>query len=62
MSFAEFAELHPAEYFERLKATGNFWLFHHIPKTAGTSLTHELNKYLYPYRNINRGSRRLPGR
>ncbi len=56
MSFGEFSKLHPAEYFEQIKATGNFWFFHHIPKTAGTSLTHELNKYLYPYRNINRQS------
>lgn len=31
---------------------GCLWVFHHIPKTAGSSLTHELAMTLAPYRNV----------
>ncbi|MEP2785158.1 MAG: sulfotransferase family 2 domain-containing protein [Pseudoruegeria sp.] len=36
-----------------MKRSGQTWIFHHIPKTAGSSLTSELRFCLPPYRNIN---------
>jgi hypothetical protein len=34
------------------RTNGTVWIFQHIPKTAGTSLTRELSGTLAPYRNI----------
>lgn len=40
------------DYVAKLAQTRKLWIFQHIPKTAGTSLTRELNKNMAPYRNI----------
>lgn len=43
------------QFVRRFQRTGGVWVFHHIPKTAGTSLTRELSLCLGPYRNIAAG-------
>jgi hypothetical protein len=40
------------KYATYFRNNGCLWVFHHIPKTAGSSLTHELSQTLAPYRNI----------
>ncbi|MFD1914280.1 sulfotransferase family 2 domain-containing protein [Halodurantibacterium flavum] len=51
-SFSDFKRLPVEAYCNRLRASGGLWIFHHIPKTAGSSLTRELRIILPPYRNI----------
>lgn len=49
-----FADLRPGrvrDYIDAVKG-GEFWLFQHIPKTAGSSLAAELAANRPPYRNI----------
>lgn len=51
-TFNIFATEPTDSYLRRLQGTGAVWIFHHIPKTAGSSVTHELRHILPPYRNI----------
>ncbi|MEP5375836.1 MAG: hypothetical protein ABJQ14_08595, partial [Hyphomicrobiales bacterium] len=52
-TFNKFNRLGPARFAKLMKRSGQTWIFHHIPKTAGSSLTSELRFCLPPYRNIN---------
>ena len=52
MSMASFAGLSLAEFLESHRDEQNLWLFVHIPKTAGSSLSTEISRELTPYRNI----------
>jgi len=52
MSMARFAELSLASFLESHRDEKNLWLFVHIPKTAGSSLSAEISRQLAPYRNI----------
>jgi hypothetical protein len=52
MSMASFADLSLAKFLERQRDERNLWLFVHIPKTAGSSLSTEISRELTPYRNI----------
>jgi hypothetical protein len=47
-----FAELSLAEFLESHRDKQDLWLFVHIPKTAGSSLSTEISRKLIPYRNI----------
>ncbi len=49
---ASFAGLSLAEFLESHRDEQNLWLFVHIPKTAGSSLSTEISRELTPYRNI----------
>jgi hypothetical protein len=49
---ASFAELSLAKFLESHCDEQNLWLFVHIPKTAGSSLSTEISRELTPYRNI----------
>ena len=49
------------EYVSRTRKNGYFWLFQHIPKTAGTSLLKEMEICLAPYRNIFSNYHGTPG-
>lgn len=40
------------QFYTRVRHNGAVWVFHHIPKTAGSSITEELDTLLPPYRNI----------
>lgn len=40
------------QYAQRLQREGGIWVFHHIPKTAGSSLVQELRVVFPPYCNI----------
>jgi hypothetical protein len=52
MSMASFAELSLTQFLETHCDERNLWLFVHIPKTAGSSLSTEISRELTPYRNI----------
>ncbi len=52
MSMASFAELSLTKFLESHRDEQNLWLFVHIPKTAGSSLSTEISRELTPYRNI----------
>ena len=52
MNFNKFEETDVARFASQFAHTGILWVFHHIPKTAGSSLTRELNASLPPYRNV----------
>lgn len=54
MSFADLRPGRVAAYLDA-KAGGDFWLFQHVPKTAGSSLAAELARHRRPYRNIHVG-------
>ena len=41
-----------SELVRSVRSTSNFWLFHHLPKTAGSSMSPEMEELLPPYRNI----------
>lgn len=51
-SFQTFAKGALQGYAGHFQNNGSFWVFQHIPKTAGSSLTRELAGTLAPYRNI----------
>lgn len=51
-NFNNFRTLPVANYAAQFNHKGVVWVFQHIPKTAGSSLTAELNQILPPYRNI----------
>ena len=40
------------QFMHEVRQTANFWLFHHVPKTAGSSMASELADLASPYRNI----------
>ncbi|MDS9468581.1 sulfotransferase family 2 domain-containing protein [Paracoccus sp. MBLB3053] len=53
MSTFNTLKAHGVERFAgKISQSDAIWVFHHIPKTAGSSLTHELRQVLPPYRNI----------
>jgi hypothetical protein len=52
MSMASFGQLSLPEFLDQNRDDQNLWLFLHIPKTAGSSLSTELSRELAPYRNI----------
>lgn len=51
-SFNFFAERDVERFTRVIQRKGGLWLFHHIPKTAGTSMTKELRQCFPPYCNI----------
>lgn len=51
-TFLNFAQEPVAKYASFFRNNGCLWVFHHIPKTAGSSLTRELSGTLAPYRNV----------
>lgn len=51
-TFQNFARDPVAKYVAFFHNNGCLWVFHHIPKTAGSSLTREMALTLAPYRNI----------
>lgn len=52
MSFASFATSSLSEYLQGARAPDALWFFVHVPKTAGTSMSSELNALRPPYANI----------
>lgn len=52
MSFKDFRELDLAAFLEAERDERALWLFVHVPKTAGSSLSNELARARKPYRNI----------
>lgn len=52
MAFDQFTSLGLKDYIEANRADDALWLFVHIPKTAGSSLSNELARLRKPYRNI----------
>ena len=55
MNFNRFHDQPLDAFASRFQRDGHLLLFHHIPKTAGSSLTRELSLTLPPYRNIHVG-------
>lgn len=55
VNFSQLDTMSPANYARRLQSQGGLWFFHHIPKTAGSSLVRELMFCFPPYCNINGG-------
>lgn len=51
LKFADFQPGRVRDYIEAMKGEG-LWVFQHIPKTAGSSLSAELARHRAPYRNI----------
>lgn len=51
-SFQTFSDRPVPAYAAYFRTHGRLWVFQHIPKTAGSSLTKELAGTLAPYRNI----------
>ncbi|WP_118133405.1 sulfotransferase family 2 domain-containing protein [Oceanicella sp. SM1341] len=51
LTFADFRPGRVRDYIEAMRASG-MWVFQHIPKTAGSSLSAELARHRGPYRNI----------
>lgn len=52
MSFCELQPGRVAAYVAGHRARHRRWVLHHIPKTAGSSLSDELARHLPPYRNL----------
>lgn len=53
MSFEDLAKLPLADFIEAHRGNDKtFWLFQHIPKTAGSSFSRELSERKAPYHNI----------
>lgn len=52
MSFASFATADLRTYLQSVQAPDALWFFAHVPKTAGTSMSFELNGLRPPYANI----------
>lgn len=52
LNFFNLDEHNLPQYVEEIAAGPNFWCFHHIPKTAGSSLGAEMSTRLAPYHNI----------
>lgn len=52
MAFADLDKMSLQEFVRKEKDESAFWLFMHIPKTAGTSFSESLNKVVPPYKNI----------
>jgi hypothetical protein len=52
LAFDQFTKLGVAEFVEATRDPEALWLFIHIPKTAGSSLSNELARLRRPYRNI----------
>ncbi|MDO6460993.1 sulfotransferase family 2 domain-containing protein [Granulosicoccaceae sp. 1_MG-2023] len=52
MNFNRFEKIAVTDFADQLSHSGGLWIFHHIPKTAGSSLTRELSVVLPPYRNV----------
>lgn len=52
MSFAAFDDQPLKKFLEQQGDDGNLWIFIHIPKTAGSSLSTEIAAQMKPYRNI----------
>jgi hypothetical protein len=52
MPYSDLAHMPMADYAASLAQSQDLWIFLHIPKTAGTSITEELATHMAPYRNI----------
>lgn len=52
MGFQAFQRFSLEEYIMREAAPDAPWIFMHIPKTAGSSFSHELSEFRRPYSNI----------
>ena len=52
MTFADLDHMTMRDYVAQQAKTGGLWIFQHIPKTAGTSLTTDLAEHMSPYFNI----------
>lgn len=52
MSFADLSSRHLSDYLTSERDPDAFWLFLHIPKTAGSSFSEELASRVPPYSNI----------
>lgn len=52
MPFEDLTRMSLPDYVEDQGRRGGLWIFQHIPKTAGTSLTDELDRHAGPYYNI----------
>lgn len=52
MPFHDLTRMPITDYVASQAETKGLWVFLHIPKTAGTSLSDELGQYMAPYRNI----------
>jgi len=55
MNFTRFLSMPTETFASRFQRDGHMLMFHHIPKTAGSSLTRELSLTLPPYQNIHVG-------
>lgn len=51
-TFNTFNRVGATQFAEAFRRKGVMWVFHHIPKTAGSSLTRELRFCFPPYKNI----------
>lgn len=51
-TFKTFSRVGAEKYSRIMRRKGALWFFHHIPKTAGSSLTRELSFCFAPYYNI----------
>lgn len=52
MPMSRLAQADPDAFVAANRSPDALWLFLHIPKTAGSSLSAELNEHVPPYRNI----------
>lgn len=52
MPISDLFQVSMRDYIAGLAETGSLWIFQHIPKTAGTSLSNEFGQHMAPYRNI----------
>ncbi len=59
MKFNAFQEGNISQYIDS-NLDHSFWLFQHIPKTAGSSLVAECNKHLSSYKNLHVGLQSTP--
>ena len=59
-NFNLFSDLPFDQFAQRFQREGIVWVFHHIPKTAGTSMVQELRFCFPPYFNIGAAANRDP--
>jgi hypothetical protein len=52
LSMKDFVQIPLREFLIGERDDDNLWLFVHVPKTAGTSFSHEMAREMPPYRNI----------